>query len=176
MQCWAVQITSCKTYVMSFYSQNIDNNQRLANAAAMSMGHNADDANYMANSMSNAARPPSLYRDNSVQNAWARDMSRGAYGHDDQSTQDYLDQARQYGIDPPSQQVLDTYRPSVYPQYGQGKRKNRKSQKKHKTRKPRKTRKSFGGKRSRKVRKTGKAHKLQMSSKSHKSARRSRRR
>ena len=148
---------------MSFYSQNIDNNQRLAAAAATSMGHNADDAKYMAQSMYNAQNVPALSRDNS-QNAWARGMSNGAYGYDDQSTQDYLHQASQFGIDPPSQQVMNAYNQRMYPQYGQGKRKNRKSQKKHKSRKSRKScksrksRKSFGGKRSRKSRKSRKLH------------------
>ncbi len=105
---------------MSYYSQNIDNNQRLAAAAATSMGHNEDDARYMANSMTNPTSSRSLYRDQSLKNAWARDLSNGAYGYDDQSTQDYLDQASQYGVDPPSRQTMEAYRQSMYPQYGNG--------------------------------------------------------
>lgn len=145
---------------MSFYSQNIDNNQRVAAAAAESMGHGEDDARYMANSMSHGQSSPTLSRDSSM-NAWVRGQSNGAYGYDDQSTQDYLSQASQFGVDPPSQQAMNLYNQRVYgPQYGQGKRKNRKSQRKsrkpRKTRKSRKSRKSFGGKRARKSRKSRK--------------------
>lgn len=124
---------------MSFYSQNIDNNRRLASAAATSMGHNADDARYMANTTSTA--PSQLYRDQSLQNAWARGMSNGAYGDDDQSTQNYLDQASQYGVEPPSRKTMEAYRQSMYPQYGNGSRRKHKSRKtRRKTRKSRKSR------------------------------------
>lgn len=123
---------------MSFYSQNIDNNQRLAAAAAMSMGHGADDARYMADTMSRPVSPRMFNREQSLQNAWARDMSDGAYGNDDQSTQHYLEQASQYGVSPPSKQTLEAYRQSMYPQYGNGTHRKRKSRKtRRKTRKSR---------------------------------------
>lgn len=76
--------------------------------AAIATGH-ANDAAYIAKSMSNSSLPASTVRYNLMLNAWVREQTHGQFGFDDASTQQYFDQASVYGLVPPDRKTLQEF-------------------------------------------------------------------